>query len=324
LHRTPHPSRYKRINLALLAGMAGLTCGALFVLPLWLLPRDPRWGWALAPVALMTNLFWALHHEAIHGGFHPDRRRNALAGRIMAVLLGSSFHVLRFAHLMHHRYNRNPIDRPDVYDPGVASRMRARLGFLGTLVFGLYLAELLAPVGCWLPRPLLRRAVDRIYRGDDAALAAIRQAAHRLIGDARTLGMIRADAVLAVSVMAASAVAFGRHWRMLLAFLATRGVLISVFDNVYHYGTPVDRPDYARNLWLPGPLRILVLNMNLHRVHHSRPALPWWALPAEFRVSADRYDASLLRTAAAQFAGPLPVTQLRIASSDARQARTAG
>ena len=300
--------------------MAGLTCGALFVLPLWLLPRDPRWGWALAPVALMTNLFWALHHEAIHGGFHPDRRRNVLAGRIMAVLLGSSFHVLRFAHLMHHRYNRNPIDRPDAYDPAVTSKARARLGFLGTLVLGLYLAEFLAPIGCWLPWPLLRRVVDRIYRGDDAALAAIRQAAHRMILDARTLGMIRADALLAVSGMAASASVFGRHWPMLLAFLAARGVLISVFDNVYHYGTPIDRPDYARNLWLPTPLRILLLNMNLHRVHHMRPALPWWALPAEFRANADQYDASLLRTAAAQFAGPLPITHLRIASSDPRQA----
>jgi fatty acid desaturase len=137
-----------------------------------------------------------------------------------------------------------------------------------------------------------------------------------MILDARVLGTIRADALLAVSVMAASAGAFGRHWPMLLAFLGARGVLVSVFDNVYHFGTPVDRPDYARNLWLPGPLRILVLNMNLHRVHHLRPALPWWALPAEFRANADRYDASLLRTAAAQFAGPLPITGLSIASPD--------
>jgi fatty acid desaturase len=62
---------------------------------LWLLPLDARWGWLLVPVALLTNFFWALHHEAIHGGFHDDRRRNLVAGRVMAVLLGSSFYVLR-------------------------------------------------------------------------------------------------------------------------------------------------------------------------------------------------------------------------------------
>jgi fatty acid desaturase len=86
--------------------------------------------------------------------------------------------------------------------------------------------------------------------------------------------------------------------------------MISVFDNVYHFGTPIDRPDFARNLWLPAPLRLLILNMNMHRVHHERPALPWWALPAQFRANDDHYDAPLLRTAVAQFAGPVAVTQL--------------
>jgi len=311
LHRTLHAPRYRRINLALLAVMAGLTIGGLIVLPLVLLPLDARWGWLLVPIALLTNFFWALHHEAIHGGFHGERQRNLLAGRFMAMLLGSSFHVLRFGHLMHHRYNRNPIDRPDTYDPAATPRLRARLTFLGNLIFGLYLAELAVPVACWLPRRMIQRIVDRVYRGEDPALVAIRLAAHRLFLDPRRLRIIRTDAFLAWGLIALSALAFGRHWPMLLAFLIARGVLISVFDNVYHFATPIDRPDYARNLSLPGPLRLLILNMNLHRVHHARPALPWWALPAQFRASRDQYDASLLRTAAAQFSGPVPVTELR-------------
>ena len=56
-----------------------------------------------------------------------DRQRNLRAGRLMAVLLGSSFHVLRFGHLTHHQYNRNPIDRPDIYDPAVTPRLKARI-----------------------------------------------------------------------------------------------------------------------------------------------------------------------------------------------------
>jgi hypothetical protein len=97
---------------------------------------------------------------------------------------------------------------------------------------------------------------------------------------------------------------------MLAGFLGLRGALISVFDNVYHFATPIDRPEYARNLWLPAPLRLLILNMNLHRIHHARPALRWWALPAQFHASRDQYDASLLRTAVAQFTGPVPITEL--------------
>jgi fatty acid desaturase len=300
--------------------MTWLTIGGLFVLPLWLLPLDVRWGFLLVPVALLTNCFWALHcfsmtcswssNEAIHGGFHGSRQGNLRAGRLMGVLLGSSFHVLRFGHLMHHQYNRNPIDRPDVYDPAATPRLRARLAFLGTLVFGLYFAEIVAPLACCLPRAAIRRLIDRVYRGGDPALMAIRQAAHRQFLDRRRLRTIRTDAALAWTLIGGSAAAFGAHWPMLAAFLVARGVMISVFDNVYHYATPIDRPEFARNLQLPARLRLLILNMNLHRVHHTRPALPWWELPAQFRAERDHYDAALLRVALAQFAGPVNITQL--------------
>jgi fatty acid desaturase len=310
LHQTCHARRYRRLNLALLSLMASLTAGGMIVLPLWLLPIDARWGCLLVPVALLTNFFWALHHEAIHGGFHQDRQRNLLAGRAMAVLLGSSFHVLRFGHLMHHQYNRNPIDRPDVYDPAQTPRLKARLGFLGTLVFGLYFAEIAAPLGCCLPRAAIRRIIGRVYRGDDPALIAIRVAAQRQFLDRRRLRMIRTDVALAWALIGGSAIAFGEYWPMLAGFLIARGVMISVFDNVYHFGTPIDRPEYARNLQLPTPLRLLILNMNLHRLHHARPSLPWWELPAQFHAERDRYDAGLLRTALAQFAGPVAIPHL--------------
>ena len=306
-----HASWYRAVNLALLAVMAGCTVAASIVLPWSLLQRDPHWGWLLVPIALLTNFFWALHHEAIHGGFHPDRERNQLAGRVMAILLGSSFHVLRFGHLMHHQYNRNPIDRPDAYDPATTSRWKARLGFLGTLLFGLYLAEVLAPIACLLPRATVRRVIDRIYRGDDPAVSAIRLAAHRQFLDPKRLRLIRTDVLLAWALVVLSAILFGAYWPMLVAFLVARAALISIFDNVYHFGTPIDRPDYARNLHLPTPLRLLILNMNMHRVHHQRPSLPWWALPVQFEANGDRYDAPLIASALVQFSGPIAIPDLR-------------
>jgi fatty acid desaturase len=310
LHQIGYAPRYRRLNLALLAVMTTLTIGGLFVLPLCLLPVDAHWGWLLVPIAMLTNSFWALHHEAIHGGFHEDRQRNLQAGRLMAVLLGSSFHVLRFGHLMHHQYNRSPIDRPDVYDPAVTPRLQARFAFLGTLIFGLYFAEIVAPLLCCLPRTAIRRIIDRVYRGGDPALMAVRQAAHRQFLDPKRLRTIRTDAALAWMLIGGSAIAFGAHWPMLASFLIARGVMISVFDNVYHYGTQIDRPEFARNLWLPAPLRLLILNMNLHRLHHARPSLPWWELSAQFRAERDRYDAALLSIALAQFAGPVALTQV--------------
>jgi fatty acid desaturase len=310
LHRSPHAPRYRRINPWLLFVMAALTAAALFAIPMALLPRSAQWGWLLLPIALLTNSFRALHHEAIHGVFSSDRRINVLAGRMMAILLGSSFHVLRFGHLMHHRYNRNPVDRPDVYDPVRTTRAKARLPFLANLLFGLYLAELAAPLATWLPRPHIKRILDWIYAGDEASLRAIRAAAYRVFLEPRHLRAIRTDALLAATLIGMSALAFGRYWPMLLAFLAARAILISVLDNVYHYGTPVDRPDYARNLSLPAPLQLLLLNMNLHRAHHRRPAVPWWALPTQMRATNDGYDAPLLATAIAQFGGPIAVTRL--------------
>lgn len=290
--------------------MATLMLGALILLPWLLLPIDPSWGLLLVPVALLSNGFWALHHEAIHGNFHPDRRVNLAAGRFMAILLGSSFPVLRFGHLMHHQYNRNPIDRPDTYDPATSSALRAHLGFFGNLLGGLYLLEIAVPLVCLLPRRLIRRIVDRVYAGDDFAVRAIHQSALRLFFDPRRLATIRLDGLLAWGLIALSALLFGADWPMLAGLLLARGLFISVLDNVYHYATPIDRPDYARNLSLPAMLRLSMLNMNLHRVHHRRPALPWWELPAALHAAGDAYDGSLPVGVMRQFAGPVPVINL--------------
>jgi fatty acid desaturase len=303
-------ARCQWVNLALLGLMAAATLGTLLGVP-FLLQIDLRFGWLLLPVVLLTNTFWALHHEAIHGSFHASRRANLLAGRFMAILLGSSFHVLRFAHLMHHRFNRNPGDRPDVYDPSVTSKATARFGFLGNLLIGLYLSELVSPLLCLLPRPVIRRILALIYRGEDPAMVEIRRTGHRLFLDPKPLREIRTDALLSLALLIAAALAFGAHWPLLLAFLIGRGVLISAFDNVYHFGTPIDRPDYARNLALPQPLQLLFLNMNLHRVHHGRPSIPWWALPAQLKAGGDRCDTSMLRAALLQFTGPVALSDLR-------------
>ena len=38
-----------------------------------------------------------------------------------------------------------------------------------------------------------------------------------------------------------------------------------------------------------GPFALLFLNNNLHAVHHERPSVPWYRLPAIFRAERRRY-----------------------------------
>src|SRR5690606_29019808 len=152
----------------------------LFVLPLLLLPIDTLWGLLLIPIAFMTNSFWALNHEAIHGNFHPRRRVNDLAGRSMSALLGSSFRVLRFAHLMHHRYNRFRLDRPVIYEPDEESPLMARMRSLSELLWLLYLSAVVVPLLFLLPKPLVRLIVDRVYRHPDPTVQAVKSVAERI------------------------------------------------------------------------------------------------------------------------------------------------
>jgi fatty acid desaturase len=297
--------RGQRINWALVALFGTATLFALLVLPLWLLPQSLWWGLLLVPIALLSNGFWALHHEAIHGNFHSGRRTNHRAGRVMAVLLGSSFRVLRFAHLMHHRYNRFRLDRPDIYDPAEGPYALAKLRYLGELLILLYVSEIVVPLLCLFPKPVVRRIVDFVYRHPDRAVQEVRTIAYRVFLRDSSLNEIRTDAVIVILLVVAGFVLYGSWWPMLLGFLIARGALISFLDNVYHFATPLDRIDFAMNLDLAKPLRLAILNMNMHRVHHHHPELPWWQLPDRFHASGDRFDAGFVRTALAQFTGPV-------------------
>jgi fatty acid desaturase len=298
-----------RVNLVLSTGLGGATLFAFFGLPAWLLPDDPAWGWLLVPIALATNSLWSLGHEAIHGNFHPDRRINNWAGRAMAVLLGSSLRLLRFAHLMHHRFNRYRLDRPDILDPSGGGRALAKARYFGDLFLGHYAAEVIAPILCLLPKPAVSRIIDSVYRHPDPSVQAAGGVARQAILRDKNLNEIRGDALAAAALVSAGLWAYGGQWPLLAAFLLARGMLVSIIDNVYHFGTPPDRRDFAWNLRLPAACRFVILNMNFHRVHHRHPDLPWWRLSARFQELGARFDAGFFAMAFRQFGGPLPADE---------------
>ncbi|WP_374384686.1 fatty acid desaturase [Dongia sp.] len=310
---TSHPEtrRFRRINRALLGFYAGSTLFAFFGLPLLVRTGSPAWIWCLLPLALIANGYWATLHEAIHGQLLGNAERNRTAGRVLAILWGSSFRLLRFGHLMHHRFNRHKLDRPDSFDPATTSPLVARLRFFGEALGGLYVIEVLTPLLYLLPRSFVAGMVRSLYAGDEAPMPRLRPLAEQALAGPKGIAEIRQDAVFTLIILGTAALAWGPWWPALAGFLLARGLLVSFLDNVYHFRTPLDQVDYAYNLALPGPLQALFLNMNMHRVHHRRMHLPWWRLPRQFAQDGEFFDGGLPAAALRQLTGPASVTQLQ-------------
>lgn len=299
-------AHYQTLNRLLLAFYAGSSLLAYLVLPLLARFHDTAWVWGLLPLALIANGYWATLHEAIHGQLLTRADHNRHAGRVLAILWGSSFRLLRFGHLMHHRFNRHKLDRPDSYDPATTGVGIARLRFFAEMMGGLYVIEVLTPALYLMPQAWVHRLVSGLYAGDEAPMPRLRPLAEQALAGPKGIAEIRADALWAWSLLIIGGLAWGVYWPAFLAFVLGRGLLVSMLDNVYHFRTPLDQVDYAYNLSLPAPLQRLFLNMNMHRVHHRRMHLAWWQLPRQFTQDREQFDGSLLVGAVKQLYGPAP------------------
>jgi len=289
------------LNALLAAACVAAGAWTLWLLPL-LLPRHPLAAWSLVAVALFTTTWWSVIHEAIHGLLFPRRGMNNAAGRLLAVLFGLPFQPVAFGHLFHHRQNRSRLDRAEVY-LRKTPRLRAALDYYARLLGGLYLAEVALCFLVWLPRPRLMRLVAR--RFDAAELSTEGKLLQRTVLDPAALRGIRLDAAGVLFCLGSSFWLYGPHAWMLIAVLLGRGLLLSIMDNAYHYGTPLDAPRYALNLGLPRSLSAAILHFNLHRQHHLHPATSWRELPRLFAAAKDRYDGSYPALTLRQLRGPL-------------------
>ncbi|SOX55375.1 hypothetical protein MAAFP003_4067 [Mycobacterium ahvazicum] len=287
--------------------LAGL-CLQLLVLPLWLLPADPGFGWLLAPIALLSMPFWSLIHEAIHGTLMRQRKWNDGCGRVLAIGYGAPFVLLKSAHLLHHRYNRTRRERTEVFDPATSSWAAAAPAYYLHLLGGLYVIEAASVLLVAAPRRLWRY-LGRLLDSPDTFGGMLLEGISR-----RHLGEFRSDAVLVGAVYAAAGFAYGRHVWMLAVAIAARAVLISIADNAYHYGTRLDARLEALNLRLPRALERFVLAFNLHSVHHRHPGLPWYELRSAFLADGDEFHLGWFTAAARQLRGPISAD-----SADLRQ-----
>lgn len=303
-------------NLALAVFYVAVNFFQFIALPLWLLPASAAWGWTLLPLALLANPFWSLIHEAIHDLLHPSRKVNAFFGRLLAMLFGAPFRVLRVSHLLHHKLNRLPLEGAEYYDQTKKSKAGAAPAYFFQILGGLYLLEVLSALYFWLPRDWLARLKARFVA--DGSLSAI-LLQNWLSRD--SLREIRRDGAIVIAWFALSFYCYGQNWPLLLAALLARGFLISFLDNVYHYETAVGDIFYARNLRLAAPLSTLLLHFNLHGVHHANPAIPWIHLPKAFAAGKSRYQGGYFAASVRQLLGPIALQELLRAATEPSRAK---
>lgn len=269
-----------------------------------------EWGavaaWTLLPVVLLTPMHWGLIHESIHGALRPKAKANETAGRGLSLQMMLPYDVMRFGHLLHHRFTRQPFDRPDVLPADKRGvQIGAWFGYFFRLCGGMWLMEIFAPLIAWVPvrfMPMLAvKAMGNAPEDDD-----VRRRVVTFASDDGRRRRIRRDFLYMLVALALAVWAYGPWWPVLLGGLAARGMWLSIADNLPHHGVGMNEPARARNFRAPAIGRALLLNQNLHRVHHMHPTAPWHILPAiaEIQPTAGP-QIPYLQAALRQFGGPL-------------------
>jgi fatty acid desaturase len=294
-----------RLNLAIVGALVAVSVIQFVGVPL-LLPRSPWWGALLAAPVAATIPLWSMIHEAIHGVLHPDRAWNDRIGRTLAGCFGAPLQLLRFGHLAHHRLNRSEFNRVEVAPAPAGAVGRAR--YYGRLLGGLYLGEVAASALALLPRRFAGALVRLMTDGEGGGLA---DAARRQLLERPGCARMRLDGGLIVAGWATGFWLYGAHGWMLAGAIAARAAIVSLHDNAYHYGAPLDDRMAGHDLRLPRAAQAFFLNFNLHATHHRRPDLPWTALPAAFVALGRRHEGPFLPAVLRQFAGPIDESALR-------------
>jgi fatty acid desaturase len=239
--------------------------GATTWLALWSLPL------AILLATLTVTLHSSLQHEVLHG--HPTG--NPILNEALVFLpVGFVFPYRRFRdlHLAHHRdeFLTDPYDDPEsnFLDPAVWSRLprwqRALLRFNNSLAGRMLVGPALGAISFWRSDARLIMAGDREVR--------LAWALH-LAGMVPLVWWLWTDAMpgwaYAVSAYA------GLSILKIRTYLEHRA-----HDRARGRSVVIERQ---------GLLSFLFLNNSFHAVHHSKPRVAWYRLPAIYRENRDEY-----------------------------------
>jgi fatty acid desaturase len=175
------------------------------------------------------------------------------------------------------------------------------LKFYGGLLGWIHLREIFASAVMLLPRRAIIFLTEHVLPKDDS-ISVLRGALRRTLD--RRLRRARVDLMFVALIYAGALCLYGDLWPILLVGVAARALIISVQDNVAHYGTPAVVGAPAHNSKASRWASLFMLNQNLHGVHHDRPELPWNVLPSALESTGSSYAGSYLALAIRQFHGP--------------------
>ncbi len=231
--------------------------------------RELSW-WALVPLGAWT-VAWQLNlqHEIIHGHPTPSRFVNNAIG-LWPLCLWLPFSTYRSTHLRHHQDANltDPFEDPESYywttagwrDLGPLKRVlaRAQMTLLGRLVIG--------------PAFMIARGV----------FGELRDAARDKPGARAVLVWHLAQcAPVLIWVMGVCGMPF---WVYVAAFVYP-GMSLAMLRSFAEHRAAEDANERTAIVENAGILGLLFLNNNLHAAHHMRGGLPWYQIPAFYRLN---------------------------------------
>jgi fatty acid desaturase len=229
--------------------------------------------WVVAPItAVLVTLHGSLQHEIVHG--HPTRCSGV--NRLFAIVplsLWLPYESYRRSHLAHHIDERitDPIDDPESYywtasdwqrlKPLTRAVVRVQQTLAGRVTVGAF----------W--------AIGRYLRDQWRAVLA---------GRPGVRGIWLEHLLWCVPVLAWLKLVCGMPIWIYALTMAIPGTSITLIRSfAEHRALPKVRARIAlvEGSWLLGPLYLF---NSLHALHHEAPWIPWYSLPARYRVSRER------------------------------------
>ncbi|HEY6923728.1 MAG TPA: fatty acid desaturase [Steroidobacteraceae bacterium] len=290
-----------RLNLVLALGVLAIYTAFYFGASLVDAHRLAPFTGLGAAFVMVTPTLWGLVHEGIHGRVMPLPEANRLGSRALCVLLGFSFDAVQFGHLMHHRYNGHEHDRPNRMKPG-EPRWRSWSRHCTHLFGGHYVFTALVGAVAFAPARLREQLVRHALSSEQSDIVAMRRAALKWCSEPQRIFRIRVDFAASCLLTLFAFLHYAEAWPALLLGLYGRALLYSILDNLPHYGMGGRGNESALNLSAHPWVSIIILNHNLHRIHHERPHLPWRALAAHLPQTP--MDGDYFAAAIRQFSGP--------------------
>jgi fatty acid desaturase len=252
---------------------------------LWVGSHAPL-GWALlaaAAFSLVNHLPFSLMHEAVHGVFSANRRRNELFGVLAAAMFPTSFTLQRVAHLGHHRRNRTDEELYDYYLPNESKASKTFSIYAGNLL-GLYwfcipLSNLIYLLCPWLYRS------KAFVEGPARALGF-----EPYVREIARLPMlwIWLECALAFVYQVLVIVLLDLNWQGWLLCYWAFAAHWSALQYVDHAWSPRDIVNGAWNLKVSQVTSAIALNYHYHLAHHRHPQVPWPYLPTLVEESDTR------------------------------------